>query len=744
MLQQTFHWHSNQNNERRLGALEASLAATGIEVDEGLPLIAALLGLPLGDRYPPSTVPPDQQRRRLLATLVAWTIGFAKAQPLVLATEDLHWADPSTLELTQLLVEQGATAPLMLLYTARPEFRAQWSSRAPHHTQIMLNRLSARHVRMIVAQVASQKALSDETVAAVVDRTGGVPLFVEELTRAVFEGGDPKLTGREIPATLHDSLMARLDRLGAAKEVAQVGAVIGREFSYELLHAVHQVPESELQTELGELADADLLYVQGIAPNANYQFKHALIRDAAYEALLKSRRKELHLCVARTIDEQFATLKETHPEVLAHHWSEAGETERAITSWTRSGKLAEAHNAFEEAQASYRQALAQINLLPESEERDVRELEFGQSLVRMLFTTRGYADAETIAATERTAAMAEKSGNLRQLVNLIIARGISSIIGGHLTEGTALADRALDLAIREGSPSVRGRTYLLQTMAHFYSGDLSGAEAHFVEGLAYFEHPGFRRILGVAVAAFSYGSINAWMSGRPGLSDQRMAQMMAVANDENAYELAFAGRFAAEIQFWTGRYEEAEASAARALELSQKHQFTEMAATARCVLGAARAVLRGSADSVALIQQGLTELRKVGESGLNWSLLIAMAQESVGAAADALETIEQALPSRSFVVYVPEALRLRGRLRLKLGQTESAENDFREAMTLAQSMSAKSWELRATTSLARLIANEGRRAEGRTMLAEIYAWFTEGFDTPDLKDAKALLEELSG
>ena len=217
-----------------------------------------------------------------------------------------------------------------------------------------------------------------------VERTGGVPFFVEELTRAVLESGNAKLTGREIPVTLHDSLMARLDRLGPAKEVAQVGAVIGSEFSYELLHAVHPIAEEDLHGALRKLADAELLYVRGIPPEANYTFKHALIRDAAYEALLKSRRKELHRCVARTIDEKFSALKEAHPEVLARHWTEAGETEPAIAEWSRAGKAAEARNAFSEALESYQQALALLNLLPESPERDLRELELRQSVVQML------------------------------------------------------------------------------------------------------------------------------------------------------------------------------------------------------------------------------------------------------------------------------------------------------------------------------------------------------------------------
>jgi len=266
-----------------------------------------------------------------------------------MVVEDLHWLDPSTLELLQLLAEQGATVPLMLLYTARPQFRAPWPMRA-HHSQLTLNRLSSRNVREMVALVAARNALAGESVEVVVERTGGVPLFVEELTRVVLESGAGKLTGREIPATLHDSLMARLDHLGPAKAVIQVGAVIGNEFSYELLHAVHPTTDEELQAALRTLTDAELLYVRGIAPDASYQFKHALIRDAAYEALLKSRHKELHRQLAVTIDEKFPALKEAHPEVLARHWTEAGETERAISEWERASDAALVLNSFREAE----------------------------------------------------------------------------------------------------------------------------------------------------------------------------------------------------------------------------------------------------------------------------------------------------------------------------------------------------------------------------------------------------------
>ena len=395
MLRELLAWRGDESAEEQLAQLETRLELAGLKPAEALPLIAPLLSLPLPAKYQPLSLSAEQQRRRLLATLVEWALGAARVQPIVIAIEDLHWADPSTLELLQLLVEQGATARLLLLYTARPEFDSQWPPRA-HHTQITLNRLSARNVRTMVEEVATRTALSEEMTAAVVERTGGVPLFVEELTRAVLESGNAKLTGHEIPVTLHDSLMARLDRLGPAKEVIQVGAVIGGDFSYELLHAVHSIAEEDLQRALRSLADAELIYVRGIAPDAVYQFKHALIRDAAYQALLKSRRKDLHRLVARTINEQFTTLRDAQPEVLARHWTQAGETEHAIAEWSRAGKTAEARNAFSEALESYQQAVALLNLLPESPERDLRELELGQSVVSMLHATRGYAAPETL------------------------------------------------------------------------------------------------------------------------------------------------------------------------------------------------------------------------------------------------------------------------------------------------------------------------------------------------------------
>jgi class 3 adenylate cyclase/tetratricopeptide (TPR) repeat protein len=745
MLRELLAWRGDESADEQLTQLESRLELAGLKPAEALPLIAPLLNLPIPTRYPPLPLSAEQQRRRLLATLVEWVLGASRVQPTVIAIEDLHWADPSTLELLQLLVEQGVTARLLLLYISRPEFRAQWPPRA-HHTQLTLNRLSSRNVRTMVGQVAAQKALSEETIATVVERTGGVPLFVEELTRAVLESANAKLTGREIPVTLHDSLMARLDRLGPAKEVAQLGAVIGGEFSYELLNAVHPIAEADLQRALQSLADGELIYVRGIAPEATYMFKHALIRDAAYEALLKSRRKDLHRLVARTIDKKFIALKEAQPEVLARHWTEAGETEPAISEWSRAGKIAEARNAFSEALENYQQAVALLNLLPESAERDLRELELGQSVVSMLHATRGYAASETLDAVEHTKALAAKSGNLTQLVGLIISRGITAFSSGDLSTAAALADQALDIALREHNSVSLAFVHMLQTATRYDLGDLVGAEKHFTAGLEFFDDPVFRQSAEASVMVFGFASLNAWMLGRADVARERMARMTAAANETHPYEMAWAADLGADCRDLLGEYEQAEALAERALELSEKNHYPLVAAWARHALGRARARLGRATEGIGLIRQGMADFLGTGaRTGIGFfaiSLALALARE--GAVVDAIETIEQTIRTNPpELVSRPEIHRIRGELRLKQGQTEQAEADFRESVALAQKMSAKAWELRATTSLARLLAKQSRRDEARATLAEIYGWFTEGLDTRDLKDAKSLLDELS-
>ncbi len=452
--------------------------------------------------------------------------------------------------------------------------------------------------------------------------------------------------------------------------------------------------------------------------------------------------------VAHTLSEKFAGLEETQPEVLARHWTEAGETEQAIAQWSKAGKAAESRNAFVEAQESYQQALTLLKLLPESPERDVSELQLRQSLVSMLHMTRGWAAPETLQAAERAGLLAAKSGNLRQLVGSMTSRCLHAFISADLSIAGALADQALELALREANPTVLANLHMMQLTIRHARGDLADAEKYFTTGLEFFDDPGFRQNPnGGAIVVLGTASRNAWVLGRVDVARERMAKMMAVVNPANPHDLPWSDVFAAVIYVLTGENQHAETLAARALELCEKYQFPNEAAFSRGLLGIARAHLGRTAEGIALIREGIAALLKIGNR-ITVTLYInalAAAQKLDGAISDALDTIEQALEfNPTELIHRPETFRLRGELRLEQGRAERAEGDFREAIALARTMGAKFYELRATMSLARLLASQSRRDEARTMLAEIYGWFTEGFDTLDLKDAKALLDELNG
>ena len=336
--------------ERRLADLESSLTQVKLNPAEFAPLLAPLLDISVATVGAPELT-PDELRRRQLAAMAAWLLAGARAQPLVLAFEDLHWADPTSLDLLKMLAERGATAPLMIVATARPEFRAPWATRS-HHGIISLVPLDRQQVRQMVGAIAEHHALSAEAIEGVTVRTGGVPLFIEEVTRLVLEGG-----AQTIPLTLQQSLAARLDRLGEAREVAQMGAVVGREFTFGLLLAIAGSPEAELNAALEKLVDADLVFVDGIAPDSSYRFKHALIQEAAYESMLRSKRREIHAHIAEALVRLQPAIVETAPETLATHLARAGDAAGAAEYWQRAGQLAQRNSAYREAIGAYQNAL---------------------------------------------------------------------------------------------------------------------------------------------------------------------------------------------------------------------------------------------------------------------------------------------------------------------------------------------------------------------------------------------------
>jgi len=738
-------WRGDEGEQERVALLEEALKPTGLNLGEAVPLISEMLGLTVPTAYPPLNLAPDQRRKRLLAAMAGWVFSATRSQPLVIVVEDLQWVDPSTMELVQTLVEQGATAPLMLLCTARPEFRSPWTARA-HHAQITLNRLNTRQTRQLVASVTSRTGLDADLVEAVIKRTDGVPLFAEELTRLMMEG-EKRPGAHVIPETLLDSLTARLDRLGPAKEVAQLASVIGREFSYELLRAVSSSSEAELQSGLVKLAEAELIYVRGLPPHARYQFKHALMQDAAYESLLRSKRRELHARVARTITETFANLDEAQPEVTALHWTQAGEAEPAIAAWKRAGDTAYGRRAFNEAALAYRQALTMLATQAESPERDVRELELWSALNRVLQLTSGYAAADTVEAAARARALAEKAGTLSQLIREEARVWRSVITAGDYAGAAALADHILDLA--RGGEENPGRlvfAHNAQVQTRFYTGDLAGVEEHFKRLSPLIDTAGQRQAPGNNIVAIGVASLNAWMLGRAEMARSRMARGFAFAeNSQNPYDMAMALHFQGILSSCERDAARAEEVAAKLLALCDENGFSYASDLARGTLGWAWAHRGQVGEGLALMRQAWTSLSGSGARvGITYGLTQLAATQAMAATLDdAFVTIEDALTAHPQErVFRPETLRVRGDLQLKVADAARAAADFRDAFALARSMGAKAWELRAATSLAQLLQDQGDPGAARSLLAPIYAGLAECGDANDLEDARSLLDQL--
>jgi len=721
MLDQGLGGGGEDAAEARFARLEAVLAPTGLKLAEAAPLIAELLGLPIPASYAKPMIPPDQKRRRLLAALSGWVFSATTAQPLVIVIEDLQWVDPSSMELIQTLVDQGATAPLLIIATARPEFRAPWPVRG-HLAQVALGRLSDRQTRDLVTAMVGRAQVqgdSEALIKRVVERTDGVPLFAEELARLVTEG-EGRAEGREIPVTLLDSLAARLDRLGRAKETAQLGSVIGREFSYELIEAVSALPSDELDSDLAALAEADLINARGLPPEALYQFKHALIQDAAYNALLKSRRRDLHAKVARTIAERFPAMGEAQPELLARHWTEAGEAAPAVAAWKQAGDAAYGRRAYKEAEGAYRQALAMLAVAPENTERDATELALASALNRVLQLTRGYAAPETVEAASRARLLAEKSGGISDLIREEGRIWQALITAGDYAGAAGLAGHIMDLIHSEGDdPSRLAFAHLAQVQTSFYTGDLAGVEEHFAVISPLLDNADLKQPPGNNQISLGVASLSAWISGRAETARARTARARAFADQSaNPYDLGVWLHFSGTQHIWEEDSLAAEAAGSQLLKLAEDGGLTYLADLARGTLGWARAHRGALEEGVELMRRSCTG--RVGAAvGLTFGLTrLGEALALAGRPEEAFATLEDALSfNPQEKVYRPAAITYRAELRLQQGDAISAEKDFREAVALARDMGAKAWELRAVLGLARLLRSRGEAATARDMVA---------------------------
>lgn len=554
LLQGLFGLRADESTDATIARLEKGLRPYGLTGEE-VPLLASMLGLAIADRFPPLDLSPQRQKERTLETLVSLVLSMAEKSPVVFFIEDLHWVDPSTLELLGMLVSQAPTTRLLILLTLRPDMPLPWSGRA-YINQITLDRLTDEEIEELILERTEGRPLPPEVLRQLIAKTDGVPLFVEELTRMVLDSGllhpidgryelDGPLPPLAIPATLHDSLMARLDRLASVRELVQLAAAIGREFSFDMMRAVANQPDPELRRGLDQLVDAEILYKRGVAGAITYSFRHALIQDAAYESLLRSTRQQYHSRIARAIEAKFPDLAEGRPELVAQHWSEAGLPERAITYWLSAGRRAAERSANLEAIAHLERAVKLCESLPSGAPRDRSELDLRTMLGPALIATRGYAAPEVEANYDRARELCTQVGDAPQL--FWVLRGLWAFHLVRCSFETALefARRMTEIALGRKDRALQFEAHLCAGMPQLFLGEFASALAEFEAGLALDSPardrtPTFITGLDVAVTTLAISGVVLWHLGRPDEAVERCAQAIRVARDVIAHPFSLA------------------------------------------------------------------------------------------------------------------------------------------------------------------------------------------------------------
>jgi class 3 adenylate cyclase/predicted ATPase len=752
--------------EAQLVRLEAMLARSSERLDEVVPLLAALLGVPTGTRYPALTLAPEVLKRRTLQVLVDQMAALAAQQPVLALYEDVHWIDPSTLELLGLVTERIRQSSVLALITFRPEFQPSWPGQ-PHMTTLAMSRLGRRQGADLVARVTGDKPLPSEVVQQIVARTDGIPLFVEELTKTVLESGllvdagdrwelSGPLPSLAIPTTLHDSLIARLDRLAPVKEVAQIGAVIGREFSHELVAAVADRSGADLDAALDQLVASELVFRRGTPPEATYSFKHALVQDAAYQSLLKSKRQELHARIAQALEQHLPEAGEIGPEVLAQHLTDAGLAKRAIPYWRRAGELAAGRSANLEAIAHLSKGLELVETLPDAPEQLDEELALQLAIGGPLIATKGIATPEVEQTYGRASALCEQLDRATELFPVLRGLWNCYFVRGELQRAYDLAVRLVALAEEQGAPLRRALARRALGTSLFYFGRFAEAASELNQGIAIddavaaWEDPAHLLLYTERAAVVSrlYSAWALWFLGFPDRALNMMEAGLALSQRlSHAYSLAFAQNYTALLHGFRREFAAAHRRAEATVDLGREHRLPQWLAQTNMCQGFALAGLGQSAEGIAQLRAGLAAWKATGSRvlGTQWLGYLADADLRAGEFDDALAALDQAAEigaATGECHYQAELYRLRGGVLAKTGDDAGAVSCFHQALDTARGQQAKSLELRTATSLARLCAEQGRRREAHDLLAPVYDWFTEGFDTADLKDAKALLDQL--
>jgi class 3 adenylate cyclase/predicted ATPase len=755
----------------KLDKLDALLAQSFTPPQDAA-LFVDMLSLPNDGRYLTLELLPQQRRMKTLEALTAQLEALTRANPVLMIFEDAHWTDPTSLELLSLIVDKILSIRALLIVTFRPEFEAPWIGR-PHVTALTLNRLGEREIADIIDRVTGNKPLPESVRQDIIERTDGIPLFVEEMTKAVLEAeseGDARQTAAGIPSSalavppsLHASLMARLDRLGPAKEVAQIGAAIGREFSHALMNAVARKPEKELQSSLDGLVAAGLLFRQGVPPHASYLFKHALVQDAAYGTLLREPRRALHTRIAETLEGQFADIAENQPEILARHCTEAGLIEKAAGLWGNAGLRSLDRSALAEGIEQLRRALAQISTLPATPALRREEIKLQVALITPLFHVKGYSAPETAAASERARLLIEQAEALGEspedpllLFLVLYSFWTANFMAFNGEACRDIATRFLTLAERQAAPVLRVIGHRTMGPTLTVEGRFTEAETHYERALALYDPKKHRQLAGrfgqdATISILGNRSWNQWFLGHPAAASRDADRALATAREiGQAATLMFALHFAVRLHILCGRYSVARALAVELSALAKEKGTLHWKVLGLMNEGCVSALTGEYLDAVERTTSGLSTYRSMGPRLFTPFYLSDLASaylklgdfDAAWRCIDEAKGVVETTKQRGYEAYIDC---MAGEIALKAPQPDAAKAEayFDRALSIAREQQAKSWELRAAMSLARLWRDQGNGQQARELLAPVYGWFTEGFDTLDLKEAKTLLSSLA-
>jgi class 3 adenylate cyclase/predicted ATPase len=726
-------------------------------------LIADLLSLPTGNALSEMNLSPQRKKERTLEALLGLLEDLSRKRPVLMVFEDVHWIDPTSRELLDLTIERIRRLPVLLIITFRPEFSEAWSG-AAHVSTLLLNRLDAGE-GTILAETVAGKPLPSEVVANIADHTDGVPLFVEELTRAVVESGllrdegdryalDRPIPPFAIPPSLHASLLARLDRLGpAAKEIAQIGAAIGREFSYELLAATARRGEAELKEALRRLVDAGLVFQRGVPPDAVFLFKHALVQDAAYSTLLRGLRQALHAQIAQALETHSSELMDSQPELFAQHYAEAGLVEKSVAYWGKAGHSSAARSAMAEAAVQLQKGLDQLALLPDHAKRRQQELELRSALGAALMAAKGFAAPATGLAFASARELWEQLGSPSEFLQIPYGQSRHHMFRGELDLSQRLDKDLLRLSRQRSDSTGLVLGHYSSGSSMMFAGRLSSSRSHLEEALAIYASTPDRSLVQRAavhpqVTAQSFLGIALFCLGYP---DQALARISAAIAEARRLahpaSLATALGLGAKLLPFDGDSAVLDEWVDEMVAITTDQGFAHWRAGTTIYRGWAKVKNDDVSEGISLLRSGLTAYRATGAEVWmpQFIAYLAAAYEiagNVGEAETLLDDALQIVARTGERWFEAELYRQKGQLLLRQGHSEAATELYRKALSIAEEQGARLWELRAAASLARLRRDQGRRAEARDLLAPVYGWFTEGFDTPDLKEAKGLLDEL--